>query len=145
MKNLFFRVLFLATIFLSSCGGDFKPLEIKLVEGLQFDVTKILNNKIPVSIYVYNPNNKNIDVEGLDLKIFFNSVEVGTVKDPTIYSFQKETNNLLTLDIQLLPAALTQIPNLILAPTKKIELEGFVKASSLGFTKKIKIYKEITL
>ncbi|MDI9338285.1 MAG: hypothetical protein QM539_07660 [Alphaproteobacteria bacterium] len=146
MKNIFFILsLGFISLFLTHCKAP-QQLEIKVVEGLNFDISKIKDNKIGVNIIVHNPNKKSIDIEKVEIAVYLNHVQVGIIKDPAIYTFLQESTIEMTLYIQILPDAIPEIMKAILPGQKNtVVLTGYAYASSMGFTKKLYLTKTIQL
>ena len=146
MKNFYFILSFcFIGFFLTQCKTPHE-LEIKVVPGLNFDISKITDGKIGIKISVHNPNSKSIDIQKVELAVYLNHIQVGIIKDPAVYTFLKESTIEMTLFVQILPDAMPEIIKALI-PGKKntVVLTGYAYASSMGFTKKIKLSKSLEL
>jgi LEA14-like dessication related protein len=139
-----YTLLFTVIISLQSCLA-FKDLKFKGINNYKVGEFSLSGIKLNLSVKLENPNWFAIKAKGGEVHIKANEVSLGSFKIAKAVKIPKKSNGIVNIEIEskfknILGSGVMSLISILSNGGKfKIEIDGFVKASALGISKKVKI------
>jgi LEA14-like dessication related protein len=139
-----YTLLFTVIISLQSCLA-FKDLKFKGINNCKVGEFSLSGIKLNLSVKLENPNWFAIKAKGGEVHIKANEVSLGSFKIARAVKIPKKSNGIVNIEIEskfknILGSGVMSLISILSNGGKfKIEIDGFVKASALGISKKVKI------
>lgn len=145
--TLFFRYSSLLLIVISLQGCFiFKDLEFKGISSHKIEEISFKNGlKLNLGVQLQNPNWFAIRAKGGEINVKANGINLGKFEIARSVHIPKKSDGIIEIGIEsklknLLGSGLISLVSMATKGGKlKIELEGYVHASALGLSKKIKV------
>ncbi len=147
MSTSFFRYFSLLLIVISVEGCFmFKDLEFKGISRHKIEEVSLKNGlKLSLGVQLQNPNWFAIKTKGGEINVKANGINLGTFQISRSVNIPKKSDGIIEIGIEsklknLLGGGLLSLVSMATKGGKlKIELEGYVHASALGLSKKVKV------
>lgn len=139
-----YSILLSVIISLQSCIA-FKDLKFKGIDNYKVGEFSLNGIKLNLGVKLENPNWFAIKAKGGEIHIKANEVSLGSFKIAKAVKIPKKSNGVVNIEIEskfknILSGGVMSLISIISNGGKfKIEINGFVKASALGISKKVKI------
>jgi LEA14-like dessication related protein len=147
MTTSFFRYFSLLLIVISIEGCFiFKDLEFKGIESHKIEEVSLKNGlKLNLGVQLQNPNWFAIKAKGGEINVKANGINLGKFQISRSVKIPKKSDGIIEIGIEskfknLLGGGLLSLVSMATKGGKlKIELEGYVHASAIGLSKKVKV------
>ena len=147
MSTSFFRYFSLLLIVISIEGCFmFKDLEFKGISSHKIEEVSLKNGlKLSLGVQLQNPNWFAIKAKGGEINVKANGINLGKFQISRSVNIPKKSDGIIEIGIEsklknLLGGGLLSLVSMATKGGKlKIELEGYVHASAIGLSKKVKV------
>lgn len=141
MKKLIAALLILLGLVQASCISEFKEISVSRING--FNVTKMSSSGIEgeINVTITNPNNTSFKVYKSKADIAYGDAKLGTarivkkVKVPANSSI----DHTFVLKGDLKNLSMASLPGLLMGKSRKMEINGYIKAGKWFYKKKFPI------
>lgn len=144
LRFLRYTLLISVIISLQSCVA-FKDLKFKGIDNYKVGEFSMKGIKLNLGVKLENPNWFAIKAKGGEIHIKANEISLGSFKIAKAVKIPKKSDGVIDIEIEskfknLLGSGVMSLISVMSNGGKfKVEIDGFVKASALGLSKKVKI------